>query len=289
MPAIDALSIWQQLADKCGEALNHYKDKHPNWTPYARRKQVLNQGAADFDSKYNPDNKKEKDHYRTDYYVSAEGYMNMHLEQNLAVLRHYFSNPKDVPQPVLFVDFGCGPMTSGLALADVFSRSTSNNRMQTAYFGVDASKNMVNKANSINKKYKLFTKHFKVVQDAEFDAKKIPNSFLKAKTVLLGLSFVLAPETLQESDEQPNTVAKKLANDWKIFIANETQCQETSIIYINPAGISHLHINWHLEFCPTMLSDDNVGDFEYTRDQIENVPVESYRDVRLEVIEGKRQ
>ncbi len=292
MPAIDALDIWKQLAAECGEAFDYYEGKYPDWPPYERRKQVLNQGAADFDSKCNPNDQNEKDHYRTDYYVSAEGYMDMHLKQNLAVLSDYLL--KDIPQPILFVDFGCGPMTAGLALADIMSKQAPNYMMQTAYFGVDASENMVNKANNINREHKFFIpEHFQIVKDTEFNAQKIPDSFPEAQTVLLNLSFVLAPETLKRSDEQPNTVAKTLANDWKKFIANQAQCQKTIIFYINPVepkkSLKGLNLNWLQIFHPTILSANHAGDFTYEDVvKMQKVRSQSVPYVMLAVIRGAR-
>ncbi len=286
MPAIDALGIWKQLAAECGEALNYYTRQFSS--PSERKQEVLIQGAADFDSKYTPNDENEKDHYRTDYYVSAEGYMNMHLEQNLAVLQDCFS--KGIPQPIVFVDFGCGPMTSGLALAEILSKQASGNRMQTAYFGVDASENMMNKANCISEEYKLFPKYFKVVHDTEFNAQKIPDSFPETKIVLLSLSFVLAPETLGKSDVPSHAIAKKLADDWKRFIANKTQCRETIIIYINPVDYREgLHYNWLRIFRDEMKTANNAGSFKYIEHKMKEVPVQSVPNVALAVIEGTRQ
>ncbi len=289
MSVVNALHICDQLAAGCHEALNYYKDKLPNWSSYDRRKLVLNQGAANFDSKYNPDDENEKDHYLTDYYVSAEGYMKMHLKQNLAVLQGNL--PQDILQPILFVDFGCGPMTSGLALAEILSGQTSENTMQAAYFGVDASANMVNKANSINEEYGLFPKYFKVVQDTKFDAQKIPNYFPEVQAVLLSLSYVLAPGTLQKSDDQPNTVAETLANDWKKFISRETQCQETIIVYMNPVDkkTTFHNSNWSCIFSPTMLSPSHTGDFIYTGTKMKTVRSQSFPKVALAMIQGTRQ
>ncbi len=292
MPAIDALGVWEQLATGCGEALNYYTRQYSHMTPNNRRKQLLEQGAADFDSKCAPGDEEEKSHYRADYYVSEEGYMKRHLEENLKVFRDCVS--KDIPQPILFVDFGCGPMTAGLALAEILSKQTSGNRMQTAYFGVDASAHMIKKANNINEKHELFPKYFKVVQDTEFDAQKIPNAYPEAQTVLLSLSFVLAPDTLRQSDIPSHMLATKLADDWKRFIANRTQCQKTIIIYLNPVDFNGLNVNWLNYFRPTMLSANNVGDFKYTENKMKKLFLKSSRDIEshevaFAMIQGTRQ
>lgn len=74
-----------------------------------------------------------------------------------------------IPQLLLFVDFGCGPMTAGLGLAGILSKQKEDYKINTAYLGVDLSINMVNKARAINEKYRLFApEYFKVVQSARF-------------------------------------------------------------------------------------------------------------------------
>ncbi len=271
MSEINALQIWEQLAAECSEALDYYfRCKYPHDDRDELRKRVLNRGAADFDRKHDSGDGNEKEHYRTDFYVSREGYMGRHLEDNLAAFRDYFAD--DVPQPLLFVDFGCGPMTSGLALAEILSQQTSGDLTQTAYFGVDASRNMSEKANSVNAKYSLFMPRcFKAVQDIRFDSRKIPSFFPKVQTVILCLSFVLAPETLRQPDAPAGDTAKRLADDWKRYIASETQCQETIVIYINPVH----------------------DDFEYAASGLKQVDVESVgrvaRKVALGVIRGTRK
>ena len=166
---INALKIWKKLSesDECRAAVRYFGA--------GRGQKIFVKGAADFDEKYCANDEREKAHYRTDYYVSTHGYMDMHLKQNRASFRHCFKNG-DIPQPLLLVDFGCGPMTAGLALAEILSTQTPDYKAHTAYFGIDASRNMVNKARCINKEHALF-KHFKAVQDTRFNSQQIPSSF----------------------------------------------------------------------------------------------------------------
>ena len=234
--SVDALWVWEQLADECDGAVEHYRKAGMN------KEQILERGSADFDKKCKPDDEHEESPYRVDYYVGRCGYMDMHLKQNLAALKYCFKDR--IPQPLLFVDFGCGPMTSGLALAEILSEQPSDYKAQTTYFGIDASHHMVKKAKYINAKYKLFSPEcFKVVQGTQFDPQMILDSFPEPKIVVLCLSFVLAPDTFRPAGRAENIV-RKLADDWKEFVENQPQCKETRIIYLNPLDME-FHSNWH--------------------------------------------
>ena len=286
--AVDALQVWEELKEECREAASYYSREHSNgYTDGERKIAILEQGAADFDQKYCPDDVGEKEHYRADYYV--HGYMDMHLKHNLSALKYCFQD--GIPQPLLFVDFGCGPMTSGLALAQVLSKETPGYKAKTSYFGIDASHHMVKKAKYINEKYKLFSPEcFKVVQGTQFDPQKIPPSFPEPQNVVLYLSFVLAPDTLR-SDVQTKNTAGKLADTWKKYIANQTQCRKTIIIYINPVDYSgNLHSNWLNVFRDTMLDPNNAGGFSYSRSPGKLTKVDARpKSIALQTIRGTRK
>ena len=206
--SVDALRVWEQLEEECCEAVNYYSREYSSISPDKKRiKVILEQGAADFDQKYCPDDMGEKEHYRADYYV--HGYMGMHLKQNFAALKYCFKDR--IRQPLLFVDFGCGPMTSGLALAQVLSNGY---KAETSYFGIDASRHMVKKAKYINEKYKLFSPEcFKVVQGTQFDPQKIWTSFPEPQNCG-ALSFVCRWHRIHFARlDGRKTLLRKLADD----------------------------------------------------------------------------
>ena len=283
--SVDALRVWEQLEEECCEAVNYYSREYSSISPDKKRiKVILEQGAADFDQKYCPDDMGEKEHYRADYYV--HGYMGMHLKQNFAALKYCFKDR--IRQPLLFVDFGCGPMTSGLALAQVLSNGY---KAETSYFGIDASRHMVKKAKYINEKYKLFSPEcFKVVQGTQFDPQKIPPSFPEPQNVVLCLSFALAPNTLRPDVQTKNT-AGKLADTWKKYIANQTQCCETGIIYFNPVNYyGNLHSNWLDVFRDTILDPNNAGGFSYSLSPGKLTEVDARpKSIALQTIRGTRK
>ena len=277
------LLITVELSNTGKEAKQYYMSKCPDRSMRNKWAQkILDQGATDFDKKFYPDDAAEKAHYKTDYYMS--NYLYMHFQHNLSALQYCFKNK--VPQSSLFVDFGCGPMTAGLALAEILSEKTSENKMQTSYFGIDASSNMVTKANSINAEYNLFApEHFKIVQDTGFDSRKIPQSFPDAHTVVLWLSFVLAPGTYKSGD------IRKLANKWKSFVNNQQECESVLIIYINPKSTESyfLHDNWRL-FREIILEQSNDNKFDYSALGFSQLPVESLgSQISIEIILGERK
>ncbi len=276
---VDALRIWRELDAECGVAVGHYS--HSN----THKDRILARGAADFDEKCSPDDDRELAHYRTDYYVSRHGYMEMHLKQNLDALENCFEN--GIPQPLLFVDFGCGPMTAGLALAEMLSRQTPRYKTQTAYFGVDVSRNMVVKARAINEKYGLFApERFKVVENARFDPRHLPRSWLEPGVAVLYLSFVLAPNTLKGGVD-----AAKLADDWRRYVENRPGCEETRIIYLNPLRSPpelDFHANWR-SFEEHLRRKSGGGGFCYTLAKCIELRVNTVKNpIFLQTIHGTR-
>ncbi len=282
---INALRIWERLAGACGEAVDFYSE-------HFDKDAVLKKGAANFDEKCKPNDAREHAHYRTDYYVSRNGYMDMHIKHNLAAFQYCFKD--GIPQPILFVDFGCGPMTSGLALAEILSKQTSNYRTQTTYFGVDASRNMVNKANYINKQHGLFaSERFKIVHGTQFDSQNIPYSFPKTQTAVLCLPFVLAPDTLKSESPGACTksIAWRLADAWKKYVENQPGCRDVRIIYLNPKSSKEhsLHNNWSI-FKAEMLRSTTARKFCYTAGKHVPLRVESLgREISLQTILGTRK
>jgi len=279
-----ALAIWVELAVKCAQATRFYTAKFPGRSG-GLQKSILQQGAADFDCKHDPADPREKARYRSDYYASRDGYLAMHIKQNLAALQLCFDG--GIPQPLLWVDFGCGPMTSGLALAEQLSAQNPRYKSATAYFGIDASRNMAAKAHCINEQYKLFAPaRFKVVQSRHFDAGGITRigapALASAKTAVLCCSFVLAPGTLQAHDGG----ARALAEAWKAFVSAQPHCAETRVIYLNPKG--DFHRNWRA-FQRAMLAPHSAANFHYTGGNLTTLPVPGLRPITLAMLHGSRQ
>ena len=231
--AVNALKKWEGISKEtiCKKAVSFFLSNS------IKKYTVLKQGAADFDKKVT-ENDKEKARYRAAYYMSHYGYMNMHLRQNLAAFDEYLVRIGKGSSKILFVDFGCGPMTAGLALAENLSNKNKNYRKNTFYRGIDCSKNMCQLAQAINEKHKLFDKkRFSIVQDNVLNLTRIHFS---PDIIILNFSFVLAPNTLKGGTKH---FPRQIAESWHNFFVEQKACRATLMIYHNPAH-SEFHQNW---------------------------------------------
>jgi hypothetical protein len=105
------------------------------------RTKVLEFGLSDFDTPYltiTPDEK-----------VNLYCYLNLkkHYFTTYAIIERLFSSlePIDKIHSVNFLDYGCGPLTSGIAIADLYSGKTSK-KLNINYIGIDISTSMLKKA-----------------------------------------------------------------------------------------------------------------------------------------------
>lgn len=111
------------------------------WEDIAR---ILSQGQSNFDDV-------SFDKASSEYYFPKDKvsiYCVHHMPRHLFGSYHIFTNcltPITETHKVMFIDFGCGPLTSGLAF-----RAFAGERDIT-YFGIDSSRTMLDKAASINK------------------------------------------------------------------------------------------------------------------------------------------
>ncbi len=111
------------------------------WEDIAR---ILRQGQSNFDeTSYD---KPSNEYYFPKDKVSI--YCVHHMPRHLFGTYHIFTNyliPISETDKVVFIDFGCGPLTSGIA----FRAFTGP--CDTTYFGIDSSQTMLEKAAVINK------------------------------------------------------------------------------------------------------------------------------------------
>lgn len=105
------------------------------------RAKVLEFGLSNFDSPYltiTPDEK-----------VNLYCYLNLkkHYFTTYAIIERMFASvgPIDKIHSVNFLDYGCGPLTSGIAIADLYSAKTSK-KIKINYIGIDISNAMLKKA-----------------------------------------------------------------------------------------------------------------------------------------------
>ncbi|MCY3743309.1 MAG: class I SAM-dependent methyltransferase [Candidatus Poribacteria bacterium] len=111
------------------------------WEDIAR---ILSQGQSDFDDV-------SFDKASSEYYFPKDKvsiYCVHHMPRHLFGSYHIFTNclaPINEKNKVVFIDFGCGPLTSGIAFRAFAGES------DITYLGIDSSQTMLDKAASINK------------------------------------------------------------------------------------------------------------------------------------------
>ncbi|WP_375472247.1 hypothetical protein [uncultured Nostoc sp.] len=149
-----------------------------NTTAEYHRKSILEQGTADFSVSFNELNPVAK------VLLYCYQYMQMHVMSSYHIFcKHwdlfngYVSSDSDPyfynPSP-LFIDFGCGPLSSGLAFAHAYMQFIGcKNRIAFHYIGIDRAKPMLKKA----KEFSL-GRHFS--KDSTFD-------FLESYNDLVGM------------------------------------------------------------------------------------------------------
>ena len=102
----------------------------------AQRKFILEQGQTNFDESsegFSPEDKVS---------LYCVNYMPMHLYSSYHIFTRKLFLP--VSSKVIFIDFGCGPLTSGIAFWAAAGKSN------ITYVGIDSSQTMLNTAQKIN-------------------------------------------------------------------------------------------------------------------------------------------
>ena len=238
MVEIKAKDVWNKICDSSWnkEACNFYSNRNIG------KNKLLNQGKANFDELIGEVG--EKPWFRAAYYAGKEGYMDMHIRQNRTIFMKEKIAKYLKDRRTLFVDFGCGPMTSGVVLAEMLSTPMADYRDKVIYVGVDVAENMCKISNWINEIEEnccIFDRFYMLNEDT-LAPKEVCNKVgehFEPEVVVLCLSYVLAKDTY--SKDQPAAV--ELAKEWQKIIQKLPDCQETLVIYMNPKFFG-VHTNW---------------------------------------------
>jgi len=111
-------------------------------------KQILERGRADFNTGFNGLTPHDK------VIIYCYYYMQMHIVSSF----HVFNSPDsllkdyvlDPSKNIFFIDFGCGPLTSGVALAWYYRFLDPNKQLDFHYIGIDNCEAMIRKAREIS-------------------------------------------------------------------------------------------------------------------------------------------
>ena len=197
------------------------------------RLDVLDQGRADFNDPYvgpSPLNAGQI------FYSAAQKvllycalYMPMHLYSSYHVYRTFLSYPL---VKVLFVDFGCGPLTSGIAYRAFAEQS------QTAYIGIDCADEMLKKAREINQYglgYAPFFVRYKPLNAHNNLPDMIEEYISDNQEIIFNFCYFLASRSLN---------ARHLANVL-VQLVRRYPKHPMRVVYQNPRN-ERLHQNWRI-------------------------------------------
>ena len=119
-----------------------------NQDSHYHTKQILERGRAHFNT--DPDGLTSHDKVIIYCYY----YMQMHIVSSFHVfkksdslLKEYIRDPN---KNIVFIDFGCGPLTSGVALAGYYRSLDKDKQLDFHYIGIDNSEAMICKATEIS-------------------------------------------------------------------------------------------------------------------------------------------
>jgi len=234
------------------------------WEDIAR---ILSQGQSNFDDV-------SFDKSSSEYYFPKDKvsiYCVHHMPRHLFSSYHIFTNcltPIKESNKVVFIDFGCGPLTSGIAFR---AFATEND---VTYFGIDSSRTMLDKAASINKygtnRYKdPFYNKFELIRDAD-DLTKLLDKYIEngdGTQMIFNFCYFFSSPTLD---------VDKLS-DVLIRIMKEHDQHKVCLIYQNPdhrslSGARRLKLYGKWEKLKTSLSvfgsqvtQSDVETFSYCR------------------------
>lgn len=214
-------------SEDCKKAVAYYENLGVNI-----RCAVLERGSTDFDRAF----RDESGAYKVDAYIHK--YMQMHYQRNLAVFKQ--CNFLNTAKPLLFIDFGCGPVISGLALLRRLNLAAGQDRI--IYWGVDVSQWMLDKCKRINSEFQLYRNAIfsRALSDVAVN-KKINASFL----VVINFGYVLSGHTLKS-----NSIDKVLDDVVMVCESALSQVNNMYVIYQNPvvpdsSGAQRMHGNWN--------------------------------------------
>ena len=221
------------------------------------REKILDHGRTNFDVPYAELSPQDK------VSLYCVHYMPMHLFSSYHIFTQYLTS---VSNRVVFIDFGCGPLTSGIA----FWASAKQSDM--IYLGIDSSRAMLNRAKEINrygpnKNGESFFRNFQVI-DSHHKLISLLDYYIKKgdrTQIIFNFCYFLASKTLGIYDlsESLTQIVKKY-HQHKMCMVYQNPCPPESM----PIEESYLHENWVIlkkQLSAFRITQSNVESFCYNR------------------------
>ena len=185
------------------------------------RETILEQGRTNFDEPFEGLTSKEK------VLIYCLHYMPMHLFSSYHIFTKYLPL---LNNKVVFVDFGCGPLTSGIAFWAAFP-----GHRDITYLGIDSSRTMLDKAQEINRHGHFFTKGWSISDYNRLDHYLNDYIAIGDQTqIIFNFCYFLASKTLDIRD----------LSDCLTQIVVEYSQHKMCLVYQNPIQSPDAHRNW---------------------------------------------
>jgi hypothetical protein len=243
-------------------------------------KQILERGRADFNTGFNGLTPHDK------VIIYCYYYMQMHIVSSF----HVFNSPDsllkdyvlDPSKNIVFIDFGCGPLTSGVALAWYYRFLDPNKQLDFHYIGIDNCEAMIRKAREISLRpgwidccfdfLKSYKSHDYILELIDI---YLSSGQYKEYLIVLNYSYLFASNTLDE---------KKLA-ELVQEILNTYKSHKICLLYQNP-NKKDLNSKWEEfkslipELCPVVVDKEAKLSYRNTKGIPKNINLYFERLVR---------
>ena len=220
------------------------------------REQILDKGTADFNTGFNGLTPHDK------VIIYCYYYMQMHIVSSF----HVFNSPDsllkdyvlDPSKNIVFMDFGCGPLTSGVALAWYYHSLDPKKQHNFHYIGIDNCEAMIRKAREISVRpgwidctfdfLKSYKSHDYILELIDI---YLSSGQYQEYLIVLNYSYLFASNTLDE---------KKLA-ELVQEILNTYKSHKICLLYQNP-NKKDLNSKWEEfkslipELCPVVVDKE---------------------------------
>ena len=185
-----------------------YIKTHPNtdwhnillgYDNYTIRSKIIKFGQAEFDTPYETLSTSDVVHLYAYFNMRKHYYSSLYVFQRLNLVEKFYSTVGRIK----FIDIGCGPATSAIALTDHIY-SFTNSTVKFDYFGIDFYKSMRSAAenfmdNEIYEKTDI-TCYLEDLTQIEFSSLK------DANCILINTCYLFASESLKEDNLAQNIV-----------------------------------------------------------------------------------
>ncbi|OKH53427.1 hypothetical protein NIES2101_11280 [Calothrix sp. HK-06] len=164
------------------------------------------------------------------------------FEKHANIFDKYFFEPE---RRVIFIDFGCGPLSSGIALAMYYAQVQKSNSQKffLNYIGMDKAESMLLKAKEFSRYPNLFPQEttfyfintYKEASIFKYRLYQCLDSYIsKNALIILNFSYLFASESL-DIDKLIRLIQE---------ILSTYESQQVCLIFQNPPG-TDLNIKWN--------------------------------------------